>query len=210
MSDENPEESDSPQSLETDSDYRPIEPKSRKFKSRRLLIFVSSFVAVVILVFAGFYLGTHFKKTSDVQKTQGGVALSEQDLRDVVNAKHLTVYWTGPVGGDKYTLLVPKTGVAVIRYLPGGAGLNDASSTFRLVATYVQKNAFSITQKAGAKVGNLGFINIDGNSVFYVKSRSTNVYVGMKNKDIQLEIFDPGQDQAVALSLFRGQIQKVG
>lgn len=185
-------------------------PKPRKSKARRSWFSILGVIAVGALVFAGFYIGSNRNQPSNTQKTQGSVALSERGLRDIVNAKHLTVYWTGPVAGNKYSLFVPKTGVAIVRYLPNGAGLTNSSATFRLVATYVQKNAFSITQKAGATVGNLGFTNIDGNSVFYVKTRPTNVYVGLKGKDVQIEIFDPGQDQAVALSLFRGQIQKIG
>lgn len=121
----------------------------------------------------------------------------------------MTVYWIGPVAGDTYSIFVPKTGVTVVRYIPAGASVTDVSLDFRLVATYVQKNAFATTQLAGRKNGNLGFINIDGNAVFYVKSRPTNVYVGIKGRDVQLEIFDPGQDQAVALALFRGQIQQI-
>jgi len=62
---------------------------------------------------------------------------------------------------------------------------------------------------SGKKEGSLGFTNIDGNAVFYVRSRPTNVYMAIKDKDIQVEIFDPGQDQAVALALFKGQIQQI-
>lgn len=168
-------------------------------------------IAIIIgaLLLAGFYFGTHAHRTTDTQKMRGTVVLSEKELRDLVVSNQLTVYWTGPIKGDKYSLFVPKTGIAIVRYLPGGRGISDAAPLYRLVATYVQKDAFSTTRLAGTKVGNLGFVNIDGNSVFYVKARPTNVYVGLKNKDVQIEIFDPGQDQAVALSLFRGQIQQV-
>lgn len=138
------------------------------------------------------------------------VALSEKELRNVIAAKNLTAYWAGPVAGNKYSLFVPKTGVVVVRYLPDGVGLKDTSATFRLIATYVQKGAFLKTQDAGTKVGNVGFINVDGHAVFYVKTRPTNVYMGIKDKDIQVEIFDPGIDQALGLSLIRGQIQKIG
>lgn len=140
---------------------------------------------------------------------QGRIALSEKGLRDVVRKNNLTAYWVGPIAGDTYSIFVPKSGVAVVRYIPAGASVTDASPSFRLVATYVQKNAFATTQLAGAKEGNLGFTNIDGNAVFYVKARPTNVYVGIRGQDVQLEIFDPGQDQAVALALFRGQIQQI-
>jgi hypothetical protein len=190
------------------------EPPSSVIKSRnRIKKTMLGFLVVFLVagfILGGFYFGTHYKKVSDAQKMQGAVALSERDLRNVIVAQHLTVYWTGPVAGNKYSLFVPKAGVAVVRYLPGGQGLLDTAPKYRLVATYSQKNAFSVTQSAGASMGNLGYVTIDGNSAFYVKAKPTNVYVGLKNQDIQLEIFDPGQDQAVALSLFHGQIQKIG
>ena len=180
-----------------------------KSKSRRVLLWLLSFILVAGPVLAAFYFGTHTHKTPDRQKMQGTVALSEGELHGVVHSQNLVVFWTGPISGDKYSLFVPKSGVAVVRYLPNGVGLSDATPKYRLVATYAQTNAFSITQAAGAQVGNLGFINIDGNSVFYVKTHPTNVYVGLKGRDFQVEIFDPGQDQAVALALFKGQIQQI-
>jgi len=182
---------------------------SHKGKKRKLLFFVMSFVLLIVLGFLVFVLISHSHGTSDLKKIQGKVALSEQELRDVVKVKHLTVYWAGPVDGDKYVLVAQKTGQAVVRYLPGGRGLLDTTDTFRVIATYVQKSAFSTTQTAGAQDGNVGFTNVDGNSVFYVKARPTNVYMGIAGKDIQLEIFDPSIDQALAIALFRGQIQQI-
>ncbi len=176
---------------------------------RKVFFTIIGFLVIGVLVFVGIQYGLHLNRTKDMKATSGEVALSRGELRDVVRSKHLNVYWVGPVEGNKYSIFVPKTGVAVVRYIPPGASVTDASPSFRLVATYVQKDAFATTQLAGAKEGNLGFINIDGNAVFYVKTRPTNVYVGIKGHDVQLEIFDPGQDQAVALALFRGQIQQI-
>lgn len=186
-----------------------IKSTKRRSRRRRLLISLLSLVVIIALAVGGFYFAAHYKKPDQTLLMQGRIALSEKGLRDVVEKSHLTAYWIGPVAGNQYSIFVPRTGVAVVRYIPAGANVLDASPSFRLVATYVQKGAFATTQLGGLKVGNLGFINIDGNAVFYVKTRPTNVYVGIKGKDVQLEIFDPGQDQAVALALFRGQIQQI-
>lgn len=184
-------------------------PKPKKEGSRRLWKYFSVVIVIMALVFGAFYLGTHRSQASDAQKMQGTVALSERALRNVVIAQHLTVYWIGPVSGDKYTLFIPRSGAAVVRYLPPGSIITDTSPTFRLVATYNQANAFALASAAIAQKTNLGFLNIDGNAVYYVKTRPTNVFVGLKGKDIQIEIFDPGQGQAVALALFKGQIQQI-
>jgi hypothetical protein len=172
----------------------------RKIRKRTLLFLTLSLVLVIALGLLG---------STDPLKIQGKVALSEQELRDVVKSKHLMVYWAGAVTGDQYALVAPKAGVTFVRYLPGGRGLKDTGSTFRIIATYVQKDAFSMTEVAGAHAGNVGFTNADGNAVFYVKARPTNVYMAIESKDIQIEIFDPGIDQALAIALFHGQIRQI-
>lgn len=182
---------------------------SQKSRRSRPLLVLGSFVAVVILGFVGYFVISHFSKSNDADKTQGKVAMTADELRSIVLAKHLTVYWAGPVTDAKYALIANKTGSAFVRYLPNGNGLNDATTSFRVIATYTQKGAFLITQSAGGVAGNVGFTNVDGNAVFYVKTRPTNVYMGIKDKDIQIEIFDPGIDQALGLSLIHNQIQQI-
>ena len=181
---------------------------SHRPRKRGLRLLVSLLVLVVVAA-AGYLLVTHFTGGSDAQKMSGKVALSAGELRSVVLAHHLTVYWAGPTDGAKYALITTKPGSIFVRYLPNGQGLADTTTSYRVIATYSQKNAFLITQSAGQVVGNVGFTNVDGNAVFYVKTRPTNVYMGIKGKDIQLEIFDPGIDQALGLSLLHNQIQQI-
>ncbi len=181
----------------------------RKTKRSRPLLVLGSFAAIVVLGFIGFFLFSHFNKSNDADKTAGKVAMTSDELRSLVLAKHLTVYWAGPQTGAKYALISNRNGSNFVRYLPNGNGLNDSTTSFRVIATYVQKNAFLITQSAGGVTGNVGFTNVDGNAVFYVKTRPTNVYMGIKDKDIQIEIFDPGIDQALGLSLIHNQIQQI-
>ena len=176
---------------------------------RRSFLAIGSFVAVVILGFAGYLIISHFSKTNDAQKIEGKVAMSADELHTVVLVKHLTVYWAGPMVGAKYALIANKPGSSFVRYLPNGQGLDDTTTSYRVIATYSQKGAFLVTQSAGGVTGNVGFTNVDGNAVFYVKTRPTNVYMGIKNKDIQIEIFDPGIDQALGLSLIHNQVQQI-
>lgn len=186
-----------------------VDLSSQRPKRGRPLLIIGSLLAVIVLGIAGYFIISHYSKSSDAQKIQGKVAMSADELRSVVTAKHLTVYWAGPMSGAKYALIANKPGSAFVRYLPNGNGLNDTTTSFRVIATYAQKGAFLITQSAGGVSGNVGFTNVDGNSVFYVKTRPTNVYMGIKDKDIQIEIFDPGIDQALGLSLIHNQIQQI-
>lgn len=178
---------------------------AQRKSSRKVLVFI----LVVILAIGGFLLIKHQRSGSDLAKIQGKVALSAQELRDVVVAKKLVVYWAGPQDGAKYTLIASTPGVAFVRYLPGGVGLNDTKTLFRAIGTYTQKNAFAVSTAGAAASGNVGFVSADGNAVFYSKARPTNVYVGIKGKDVQVEVFDPVVDQALGLVLVKNQVRQI-
>lgn len=178
---------------------------AEKKSSRRVLTWI---VIAIVLVGGAFFI-KHQRSGNDVAKIQGKVALSASELRDVVVAKKLTVYWAGPQDGAKYTLIATTPGVAFVRYLPGGVGLNDTKTLFRAIGTYAQKNAFAVSTAGAAANGNVGFVNADGNAVFYSKARPTNVYVGIKGKDIQVEVFDPVVDQALGLVLVKNQVRQI-
>lgn len=178
---------------------------SEKKSSRKVL----TWIVIAILLVGGFFLVKNQRSGNDLAKIQGKVALSASQLRNVVLAKKLTVYWAGPQEGAKYTLIATTPGVAFVRYLPGGVGLNDTKTLFRAIGTYAQKNAFAVSTAGAAASGNVGFVNADGNAVFYAKARPSNVYVGIKGKDIQVEVFDPVVDQALGLVLVKNQVRQI-
>ncbi|MBI3428781.1 MAG: hypothetical protein HY050_01720 [Actinobacteria bacterium] len=180
-----------------------------KRKRGKGFYFIVTLLIVALLGGASYYIMGKSTRSNDALKIQGKVAMSEQELRDVVVAKKITVYWAGPLEETKYALIANKGGSTFVRYLPKGNGLNDTTTSYRVIATYIQKGAFLITQSAGNVVGNVGFTNVDGNAVFYVKTRPTNVYMGIKDKDIQIEIYDPGIDQALGLALIHNQVKQI-
>lgn len=173
------------------------------------LTLIVSLIAIAVLVAGVVTLALNISNKSDTQKIQGKVAMDEKELRAIVHTKHLVVYWAGSLAGYKYALIAEKPGSAFVRYLPNGQGLNDETMAYRVIATYALKGAFSATQAAGAEVGRVGFTNVDGNAIFYTTTRPTNVFMGMRDKDIQVEIFDPGVDQALGLALIHNLIQPI-
>ncbi len=187
---------------------KPASPRiSKSGPSVRRRIFT---LVIVMAVAVGGYFGFHqLTGDSDLKKMQGRVALSESGLRSIINAKKLTVFWTGPVAGAKYSLVATAPGIAYVRYLPDGKGLADTKNAYKAIGTYVQKNAFTVNQSAGKVTGNVGFTNVDGNAVFYAKTRPTNVYMGIRGKDIQIEIFDPLVDQALGVALIRNMVSQI-
>jgi len=180
----------------------------RPKKSKAVQRWIAIILVAVVLV-GGFFVVSKIRANSDPKRLQGKVALSAGELRDLVISKKLTVYWAGPVDGAKYTLIATSPSAAFVRYLPGGVGVSDTKTLFRAIGTYQQKDAFSITQVAGQSKGNVGFINADGNAVFYVKTRPTNVYIGIPKLNLQVEVFDPGVDQALGLALIKNQVRKI-
>lgn len=163
---------------------------------------------LVVVIGAGAYFLVFHKKpnATDVAMIQGKVALSEQDLSSVIAANHLTVYWAGPMAGAKYSLIATNPNLIYLKYLPGGVGINDTTTPFRTVGTYVQKNAFAVGKYTGTVAGNIGMTSPDGNSIFYAFARQTNVYLGIKGKDIQIEVYDPVAGVALGLVLKQNQI----
>lgn len=188
------------------SQREPSKEKKSVFGLKFVSVAVIVFILVIALVMVALTLKNHFNTT---QQTTGKVALTEGQLRDIVKSQNLVAYWAGSMTGAKYTLTVSKSNQVVIRYLPDGVGLDSLSPNFREIATYPTKNAFATTALAGRNIGNVGFTNADGNSVFYTKARPTNVHIGIKGKDIQVEIFDPTVDQSLGLALIKGQVSQI-
>ena len=195
------EESNATDMKSAPADGEQVPTKRGKSSVRLISVFV-----ILLLAVGAYFLIAQAKNGGDSAKNQGKVALSEQELRDVIVSKKLIAYWAGPQTGAKYTLTATTPGIVLVRYLPGGVGINDTKTSFRAVGTYTQKNAFSVSENTGKADGNVGFISADGNAVFYAKGRPTKVYIGIKGKDIQVEVFDPVVDQALGLVLVRSQI----
>jgi len=184
----------------------PSEIVANKRSGARVIVLI----AVVIVGLLGyFFIARGQTSASDLEKMQGKVALSEQQLQDVVVKNHLTVYWAGPLAGAKYSLIATNPATIYLKYLPGGVGINDNATPFRTVGTYIQKNAYQVAVYTGSVAGNVGMINGDGNALFYFSARDTNVYVGVKGHDTQIEIYDPVQGQALGLVLTKNLIRKI-
>jgi len=140
---------------------------------------------------------------------QGKKALSEEDLRNLVLSQDLTAYWIGPKTNYKYVLSSYPDGQVFIRYLPDGKGLEDTSANYLVVATYPQKEAFVTTQVQANDENGVGFTNLDGHAVFYSTTRPVSVYVGLRDADFQLEIFDPIEGRALVSARTAGLIRLI-
>ena len=125
--------------------------------------------------------------------------LSEQDLRKVVEANHLTAYWVGPEAGHGYKLNVEDYAsgrVIEVAYLPG---TSSPPYQFRAVSVYVP-NAYGLTQSDGSLPGHVGITTQNGFTGAYKKSTPNQIYVRVKGSNLQVEVDDPDATQALTLA----------
>lgn len=146
--------------------------------------------------------------TSANASNTSGPLLTEQELRDYVSKKNLETYWIGPRVGDKYLPTIDSDGSIRVKYVPINT-VDFSGANFTTVATYKVQDAYSIVGTAATIKGNTGFMNADLNQVAYSLTKPTNVYTGLKNKAIEVEVFDPTLDQALVLSMTKGLLVQI-
>lgn len=188
-----------------------LSPEPSKKRGRRIGLYILT--VVIVAGIAGgivkYQSPKHFDLKFALQAMNGKVALTASQLHDVVVGEGLNAYWLGPEDGALYALNSVTPTQTYVRYLPGGAGLNDSGANFRVVGTYEAKDAFLITQNNAKSSNGSGFINSDGNAVYTTTTHPLSAYVGVKNTDDQIEIFDPTSGQALVAVRTRGMLQKI-
>lgn len=188
--------------------YEPV--KKARFRSLVPYI-VTALIFSTVSFGAEFYFNSKRSASEEVLLVlHGGKAVDAKELRNVVVANRLTVYWVGPEPGVKYVLNAAVLSSISLRYLPIGAALSSTTTAaYREVGTFTSPNAFTITQKAATLANGVGFVNVDGSAVYYDSRDPKNVYIGLKDKDIQVEVFDPRPDQALAVAIMQGRVRQI-
>ena len=183
---------------------------SKKRMRRFIPYLVTSILFSTLAYGAGQVLGSHQKAVDSTPLMMSGrLAVNEEELRTLVVAKGLTVYWLGPEVGAKYLLNTSIAGGISLRYIFPGTSSAGTSETYFEIGTFVSPNAFTLTQNAGLQPNGVGSISADGNAVYYDSRDPKNVYIGVKGVDIQVEIFDPRPGEALAAAQLQGHIQKI-
>ena len=184
-----------------------------QIKKKRRSFFLYLIAAILFSVLgsvAGHVLGSKEKAANTVPRVilPGAQTMNEEQLRALVVAKGLMVYWLGPRTGATYVLNTSLVNGISLRTISDSASSNTIQ-TYYEIGTFISPNAFTLTQKAATQPNGVGFINADGNAIYYDARDPNNVYIGLKNADVQVEIFDPRPGQALAAALLQGNIQKI-
>lgn len=184
---------------------------SKKNVVRRITPFVITAIVAAALTFGVIKYTTpqHFGLQFVLKASNGKVALTESQLRDIVIGEGLTVYWLGPEDGARYTLISVNDHQNYVRYLPGGGGLNDVGANFRVVGTYEAKDAYKMTQNQATTADGVGEVTADGTAIYYNTTRPLSVYLAPKNATDQIELFNPTAGQALADARTPGLVKRI-
>ena len=144
-----------------------------------------------------------------VGQTQGKVALTEGELRSLILKEGVTAYWVGPSPNCMYSLEINSNHQVFIRYLPDGKGVDDTQPNYRVIATYPQSDAFTVTKTAGNQANAISFVNGDGAQIYYNKALAKNVYLAYQTADYEVEIYDPIEGASLSLATASGTVAKI-
>lgn len=171
-------------------------------QSRKGVALVTAIITLVLtLGFSSLFATNPLDTTTLAARISGGVALSEDELKDVVVTLGETVYWAGPQRGAKYTINAQNVGAIYVRYLPDGKGISDTAPNYRVIATYKEANGYDATLAAGNQANGVSVARPDNSGViYYNKNTPTNVYLAFKSQPYQIEIFDPSAEVALDLA----------
>lgn len=140
----------------------------------------------------------------------GGKKIDGEALRELVLLRKLTVYWLPPKPGAMYLIdtSIPNA-ISLHISIPADPKVASSTPISYDIGTFVSPNAFTLTRKAALSANGTGFVNIDGNAIYYDSRSPTNIYVGLKNLDIQVQLYDPRPDQALSAALAQGNLVQI-
>lgn len=173
---------------------------------KRTLTIRALFLSLVAILFTSGFIGlAHLYssgKSSNVRvalQLNGLSEISEAQLRELVISNHLKVYWAGPQDNVEYLLNASNPTAIVLTILPTNRPPKGIRASYPQITTYVLENAFQAVLEGGGNPDVKGVITGDGNSVFYTNMDPNEVFVGLRGKNIELQIFDPSHRLWLAL-----------
>lgn len=194
------------------SGLEPLPASAGNVKSRAIKVF--GLIIVAALVIPGSVQLGHLYSANGLANVQSALRLigqsemSQAQLLDVIGSKNILGYWAGPEVNVKYLLDTSEINQVVLTIIPVGFNRSTRNSHPQ-ITTYIQKDAFVQVLNGGGNPDVKGFINTDGNAVFYTFGDPKNAYVGFRGKDIQVQIYDPVNGESLKIATEAGRLRPI-
>jgi hypothetical protein len=167
-------------------------------------------VAAAIAVFAGVVTWL-ILRGGDEGSPSGTAAqiLSADSLANFAGSAGYPVFWAGPRAGLRYELTLGDSGRTYVRYLPRDREAGDSRPDYLSVATYPVSGAYDAVRAVGGRPGAVTFA-LPGDGIgMYNRARPNSVYVAYRALGVQVEVFDPSPERALAV-VKAGGVRPVG
>lgn len=126
---------------------------------------------------------------------------SPAELRTLAEKAAAPIYWAGTRPGKRFELTRTRTGKVFVRYLPPGVMAGDKRPAFLTVATYPQRDAYSVTADSSRKAGMVSKPTPSGGLAVWRRKRPHSVYLAYPGGNQLVEVFSPDAEEAQRLAL---------
>lgn len=136
------------------------------------------------------------------------VAADAAEVRQLAGEEGQPVYWAGPAGAATFEWTKLPDGRIYVRYLTGGAEVEDPRARYLTVGTYPVGSGLAALKKA-AKAPGSRTLKVPGAGTALVNEDTpTSVYLAYGGSEYQIEVFDPDPARALRL-VTSGKIQPI-
>jgi hypothetical protein len=137
--------------------------------------------------------------STTAEKRTNAVAVTAQDLRQLVTKVKHPVYWAGPSKTETYELTRTRGGRIYIRYLPKGTELGDPTPKFTTVGTYPSATAYATLERGSRRKDATVYRFASGAIAVTYSKTPTSVFFAFPNSPYSAEVFDPSPARAQQL-----------
>lgn len=177
---------------------------------RVVLLLLVAILSTSGAVFLGIFHRTSGTSSIEVAlKLNGLTEMTQSQLRKIVTSNHLQIYWAGPEKDARYLLNATNRAAIVLTILPPLNVGRSTRASYSEITTYVVKDAFEAVLNGIQDEGGSGFLNPDGNSVFFRASAPRDVYVGLRGRDIEIEVYDPAYGMSLQIAMGVGTLRPI-
>jgi hypothetical protein len=147
-----------------------------------------------------------------VSTTPVGVSarvVSAATLQTIARAGARPIFWAGERNGARIEYTQASDGSTYVRYLTGSARAGDKRSSYVVVATYAQSDAYARVSKVAVEK-HFGVEHLSGGGLAVTEPKSPrNVHIVYPKLPYQVEVYAPGPGQAQRIA-HSGAVTPVG